>query len=107
MRQEPVNLASIRTFLQRTAARRAVHPTRGPLVQALQFIMQRAEARGKIDGDIGYITVVNQCAATGLEVDGTELMTRSFTGINKLPSVPPLWLREALRHEIQLDLPRS
>ena len=101
VRLEPINIDLINDFGSRIACRRAVHPTRGPLLKDLLYMIDRVVPGTILEG-IGKIRVLY------VEEDkNTGLHTRWMTGLNHLPTVVPDEIADWFKHEVQAGVPRN
>jgi hypothetical protein len=101
VRREPVNVDMIFDFMSRIACRRAYSMKRGSFFKDLRYLVLRI-IPDSITGGVGIIKVLYQH-----ENKHTELDTRWFTGLGKLPTVVAFEIHEWFKHELQAKVTRS
>ena len=99
IRCEFISCKSILDFLSLEAARHISHPTRGSILQALCFFLERGEA---VQGqpDLLRLTVVSSRRT----VNGCKC--RRQTGLHVFPTVPPADVCEAFQAELRNKIPK-
>ena len=96
VRQEPINVEFIRSFLDYEGTRSVRCINGGLLATELFYLLKRARA-DPTDPGKGYLTVLYT----------TNVYMRPVTGLGRMPAVPPPDVRTDFQHEFHLGLPRK